>query len=260
MTGLPLNWRSNLRGNLILWPQVAENVRALAEADGEIYDEDALAHNMPGGAGADRAVRNTFEIMAMSGLAYKAGDPVRLRLTDLGAEIFRFLLPQDKTIANANNLPIASEFLIRALSKIVEYRTIWQLMIGCEGWLTNEELNRSMSVLGSTDDLEKVVGLVLASRDIGDPTQIGARFYEDHKYGTDAESDQRKAINPIFLLIGGGRLFLTMDDRRRLTDWAIPMIENALLNPIHLEHPSTEPVVIQAMSAVSCAPRLVSLS
>src|SRR5882762_8142202 len=99
MASTPLRWRTNLRANLVLWPDVAANIAALVAADGQPYSEDEFIKSFPAAskdttkAPTDaRAVRNTFEALALAGLAFKdSSDPPLFRLTDLGASLFSFL-------------------------------------------------------------------------------------------------------------------------------------------------------------------------
>jgi hypothetical protein len=95
------------------------------------------------------------------------------------------------------------------------------------------------------------------SRVVNDPTQIGPRLYEDAKFTT-APEDQRKAINPLFLLAGGGRIFMRMEDSRRiLEEWACGMIDQALAQDLPDAVATTDPKVAQLMSEYACSPKAV---
>ena len=229
MSGRQLIWRTNLRANLVLWPEVAPNIAALARSDGEPYDEEALLDKISsladGKEATDtRSVRNTFEIMALSGLAVREGNPPQLKLTGHGSSLFSFLLPgKAGKYAVEGNRRLAAEYVIRALSVVLEYRAIWGLWRQCGNVLTNEELNRGMARLD-----------VVAS------------------------NDQRKAINPLFLLAGGGRLFVKMEeDRRILEEWALGLIDQALLQDLPDLTAGTSPDTAQLMSDYACAPQAV---
>ena len=263
MSGRQLIWRTNLRANLVLWPEVAPNIAALARSDGEPYDEEALLDKISsladGKEATDtRSVRNTFEIMALSGLAVREGNPPQLKLTGHGSSLFSFLLPgKAGKYAVEGNRRLAAENVIRALSVVLEYRAIWGLWRQCGNVLTNEELNRGMARLDVVASTSEVASLIRKARATNDPTAIGPRLYEDTKYAT-APNDQRKAINPLFLLAGGGRLFVKMEeDRRILEEWALGLIDQALLQDLPDLTAGTSPDTAQLMSDYACAPQAV---
>ncbi|WP_411340690.1 hypothetical protein V6U71_01625 [Sphingopyxis sp. J-6] len=263
MSGRQLVWRTNLRANLILWPEVAPNIAALAQSDGEPYDEEALLDKISsfgGGKEASdtRSVRNTFEIMALSGLAMREGSPPRLRLTGHGSSLFSFLLPGEAgRFAVEGNRRLAAEYVIRALSVVLEYRAIWALWRQCGNVLTNEELNRGMARLDVVASVPEAASSIRKARAMNDPTAIGPRLYEETKFTT-TPNDQRKAINPLFLLAGGGRLFVKMeDDRRIIEEWAVGLIDQALIQDLPDLIAGTSPDTAQLMSDYACAPQAV---
>jgi hypothetical protein len=188
-------------------------------------------------------VRNTFEVLALSGLAYKsASDPPLLLLTDLGQLAFGFLglLAGIPSVANESNIHLVAHHQALALGAIPEIRAIWMLMRACDDRLSNEELNRAMSALASFSDIADVTRAVRDSRSTGHPEAIGDRIYENEKYGTDKATDQRKAINPLFLLCGGGGTIIDLggaDGFRMLRPASIPSIdiscESASFIPAH---------------------------
>lgn len=264
MSGRRLVWRTNLRANLVLWPDVAPNIAVLASSDGEPYDEDALLAKVPAtGAGKEatdtRAIRNTFEVMALSGLVFRAGEPSILTLTDYGSGLLSFLLPNGSgRFCTDGNRRLAAEYVIRALSVILEYRTIWALWRQCGNVLTNEELNRAMARLDVFGSVREVADAIREARTANDPALIGPRIYEDAKYQS-APTDQRKAINPLFLLAGGGRIFIRMEDERRiLEDWACGMIDQALRQDLPDIEANTAPGTALLMSEYACSPKAVS--
>ena len=263
MSGRQLIWRTNLRANLVLWPDVAVNIATLATCDGEIYDETALLQKIPtSGNSKDatdtRAIRNTFEVMALSGLAYREGTSPTLRLTDHGSSLFSFLLPhQSGKYAVEGNRRLAAEYVIRALSVVLEYRAIWALWRQCDNVLTNEELNRALARLNTIGSVQETARDIKKSRVTNDPKIIGPRIYEDNKFAATPE-DQRKAINPLFLLAGGGRIFIRMEDSRRiLEDWACGMIDQALSQDLPDAVGNTDPNVALLMSDYACSPKAV---
>lgn len=245
-----LEWRTNLRGNLDLWPSISTNIQAMMGRDGQEYDEAAMLAAIPKSADGKspedtRTVRNTFEILALSGLAHKTADAAPLfRLTNLGRSTATFLgALGEKRFANEANRHLVASQLIRGLAVVAEIRAIWTLMRKTGNQLTNEELNRVMPHLKMFESIGPVAESVLNSRMKADPKLIGPRLYEDDKFGTDKESDQRKAINPIFLLAGGGRLFLRLDqstELRTLESWAVPIIDDQLRRDVVLIHASTD--------------------
>ena len=261
-----LAWRTNLRANLGLWPAVAANIAALAKRDGDVYDEGALLNYLPqspsGKTPADaRSVRNTVEILALSGLAMRTSeDPPRFRLTVLGASVLGFLgVIGDKKFINDKNRPLVARPLIRGLGRVAEYRAIWSLLRAVDNRLSNEELNRAMARMKSPADVRSAAQAILASRASGKPTVIGPRLYEDAEYADPAKrSDQRKAINPLFTLIGGGWLFLSpgegeQDEARSLEPWVQGMIDDSLADALDVSS-GIELIHAEAISRASAAP------
>jgi hypothetical protein len=131
-------------------------------------------------------------------------------------------------------------------------------MLRADSQLSNEELNRCMARVERLSDVPAAAAAVLASRTASDPVLIGPRLYQDDEYGTTQENEQRKAMNPHFLLAGGGGWFIDVepsDPYRRLPDWARGLLARELRSPGRLEHASTESRVALAMSVRSGAPR-----
>ena len=98
-------------------------IAALAGCDGAPYDEDALLKCFPPSSGEKtptdaRSVRNTVEVMALSGLAYK--DEQHFHLTAMGRGIFGFFgTLGGQRFVNDGNRALAAEVVIRALSIVV---------------------------------------------------------------------------------------------------------------------------------------------
>jgi len=265
MASIPLKWDSNLRANLALWPKVLPNIVALAKCDGEPYVEEELMKTFPTTASDgskspkdSRAVRNTFEALALAGLAYKDSTSVPvLRLSDLGVAVFTFLgVLGNRSFANERNRRVLADAIIAGLSIVVEYRAVWMLLRRTNGLLANEELNRAMGRIQYLEDVEEAGQAVLAARSKNDVTLIGPRLYNDGEYSDESKrADQRKAMNPQFLLAGGGRLFISMEDGtdyRRLEDWAVPLIDRRLDDPSTLIHASTDEESVRLMSENAC--------
>lgn len=257
-------WRNNRRGNLVLWPDVAGNIAVLADADGQPYDEQALLGRF-GNLGTEekrpndaRTVRNTFEIMALSGLAYR-DDGETLRLTPLGRLTFSYLLPHGggRSFANDNNIDLLGRCFVRGLGVIGEYRIIWKLIRHCDNYLTNEELNRALGQIDHFDDAANAADLIKEARAAGDPTRIGPRSYADDEYGTEREGEHRKAMNVHFRLAGAGGMLISVSrdtDDRRLAPWAVPLVDRELEREMPLEHASTEPASALLISAAAAVP------
>ena len=160
--------------------------------------------------------------------------------------------------ANENSRRLPAIALIRALSAVIEYRAIWEVLLRVRSGLTNEELNRALARIGTLDDAPGAADAILKAREANDVTQIGPRLYEPDRYDDPTtRSDQRKAMNPLFLLAGGGRLFLAMEpdeEFRRLEDWARDPIEEWLRDRSTLVHASTETRFVRLMEQRSCVP------
>ncbi|HSE15996.1 MAG TPA: hypothetical protein VLB46_03025 [Pyrinomonadaceae bacterium] len=254
------DWDINLRTNLRLWPDAAPNIRALANCGNQNYDERALLSNFPEYEGKTptdpRAVRNTFEVLSYAGFMYRDGNPEQLLLTPLGQNVFDFLgVTGDKRYANMFNIKLVSELIIRALSVVVECRAIWMLMLRTDMVLSNEELNRAMAALSDLSDVDLVAEKILRARADGDVTTIGDRLYKPDEFGTSNESDQRKAMNPHFLLAGGGGLFIEFggEEMRRLAVWAPQIINRSLGEDSLFEHASTSKDFVLRLSRRSGA-------
>lgn len=259
--GEPTQWDINLRANLRLWPEPLPNLRALARAVGGPWDEEQIALNYFAAAeGEDRrrAVRQTFEAMAYEGLVYRSDEDV-LHTTVLGEFVLTFLgLLGPRKFVNGSNRVIVAGPLIRGLAIITEVRVIWTLMRGLDNSLSNEELNRAMARIDTTADVPAVVKDIRAARAAEDPSLIGARLYDDDKFGTDTENAQRKAMNPHFLLAGGGGLFIDVAaGERTLLPASARLIDGALRSRHRLIHADTTRRTTELISRASLAPKSV---
>lgn len=249
-------WDINLRANLRLWPQPVPNIEALVRLTGSVYDETALLQDFPdqpGKAPTDaRAVRNTFEILAYAGLMYRDGDPQRLLLTPLGECVFSFLgTIGSQCFVNDANRALLARVMIPGLSLQVETRAIWMIMRRTDNRLCNEELNRAMAGILRLADVDGIVDRITEARRTADPSKIGARIYRPNEFGTSKETEQRKAMNPHFLLAGGGGLFISVEgdeDMRRIEDGAVPFIDQSLAAAVPLVHASTQKETILRIS------------
>jgi hypothetical protein len=237
--------------------QAADEYEDGAEADTE--DETGVE---PATTVNTRAVRQTFEVMAYAGLVYR--DATRLLATNLGWTVFAFLglvpspssreneRPASVSFACEGNRSLMAPFIIAALSLSTEICAVWSLMLASGAALSNEELNRSMIALNDQDmTLDSVAVRIRDARANSDPTLIGPRAYKNEDYGTARQTDQRKAMNPTFLLAGGGGWIIDVgqnDELRRLLPSAIPMVEEALARPRETLHVSTDGNTALAMS------------
>jgi len=302
MRDYEVSWDADLRGNLRLWPEPRPNTLALVECRDEPYDgqhflqvanqlaeeqgESADEHDGEFGEEAEgeqpdaadgeveqpveddeleapgaskrpntaRSLRNFFEPLAYAGLAYR-DDADILRLSPLGECVLPFFgAPAEYAVANENNLDLVGRLLIKAASLIVECRAIWQMLLAADGYLTNDELNRAMGITTKLSDASVAGQLVVEARKSGDLGSVG-----DGHYAGDAI---RKAINPQFLLAGGGGAVISLEQRspeRRLAGWAIPLIEEALSDPTPQHHVSTDQEAVLRMSAHASAPGNLAL-
>lgn len=257
----PLQWDTNLRGSLVLWPGVSHNIAVLVGFDGVIYDEDEFVKAMDRGSGKTptdpRAVRNTFEVLAYSGIALR--DPGgHLRLTPLGRCVMTFLgVAGPRTFVTTANRRLPAVLLVRALSQIAEIQAIWRLWLLTDNRLTNEELNRGIGAIADLDDVSSVAARVLDARAMGDVTLIGPRFYRDEDYGTAKENDQRKAMWPQFLLASCGGLLLADDGTqdRILPGWASDLLSSALRSRGPFRQMTTSAEHVFAASRQAMPPR-----
>jgi len=254
-----LEWRTNFRANLYLWPEIAPNIRAVAECTGQKYDERAILAQFPTGKHAKqpkttRSVRNAVESLSLVGLCYRTGAPQdKLMLTKLGEVLFKFLgVGTSKPLINDKNRQLAAERSIAGLAVILEYRTIWKLMRLTGNRLTNDELNRAMRLMKTTANVEEAADRILEAREKGDLSLIGPYLYTGRN-----KADQRKMINPWFLRAGGGRLFIWLPTPgsgskskfRHIEDWAVPMLDAWTKNSgLPSLHASTDASCAQAIS------------
>lgn len=248
-------WDINLRANLRLWPEPLPNVRALCGAIGSIWDEEQIAAQFfaeQSGHDRRRAVRQTYEAMAYEGLVYRSHEG-RLEATSLGQFVLRFLglIGPRQYVCNANR-QIVSAPMIYGLSVITEVRVIWGLMRMLDDHMNNEELNRAMARVSSPADVAATAEAIRASRTNADPTLIGPRAYDPDSYGSPQENDQRKAMNPHFLLAGAGGLFISLDGGERFLDRSVRRyIDGALRSKRTTMHAATDLSTIQAISRAS---------
>ena len=252
---LQLTAATKKRVNLRLWPEATHNIAHLAACNGDAYNETLLAARI---GGDDRAVRQTLEAMAYVGLACREGTPPRFRLSSLGEGAMSFLgNTGGPRLLNESNVDILSSYMAQGLAVIGEYRAIWCLMRATENRLSNEELNRAVPLLSTLDDVEPVAEKILRARLSNDPTLIGARVYDVGKYGTPEASDQRKAINVLFLLAGAGGLLIEVsagNEERSFTPWAVSLVDAALRKQNTLRNMSNDADTVRAMAKASNSP------
>lgn len=259
MLSEPVRWDLDLRVNPRLWPSPTSHVQGLLHCVGDIWDDNTMAGKLfaHSGSGDARAVRQTFEALAHLGLTYRTRDEDRLALTDLGLLLFTFLgSVGPRTFANSANVMVAGRYLLDAIGTILEVRVIWTLMRLCDDHLTNEELNRAMGRIGVADDIRGAAESVMYARQSRDPRSIGPRAYDDAGF-TGQPSDQRKAINPHFLLAGGGGIFINVardDPQRALRKEAIPYVDRCLRAPSATVHASTARDNVLKMSRHAAPP------
>lgn len=244
-----MEWRDSLRANLSLWPNLTANLAALSSCSGKTWDEskfleaikketdvasktatslleDIALESEDSELAADgkvaktsRTVRQTIEIMILSGLAYRDEENL-FHLTRLGETLLSFLRigPNGQSVANSANVHLAGRLLIPGLLAVPEYRSIVLLCAEVDGWITTEETNRAVRIMSmwsypEANLLSQLASKIKTARDSNDVTKIGPRWYRDEDYGTSKASDQRKAVNPWLLLAGGGGLVLTSGDQ-----------------------------------------------
>ena len=123
--------------------------------------------------------------------------------------------PADRVVANEANRSLLAPALVRALSLVVENRVVWSLMRGGGNVLTNEELNRSMARIQVLSDVAPAIDVLRTARAASDISLIGDRIYRQDQFDSDEAGDQRKAMNPHFLLAGGGGWFIEVEETKR---------------------------------------------
>jgi hypothetical protein len=216
-------------------------------------------------AGTSRAARDALLVCRIASLAYvQEVDGVPLvRHTPLGQLVFSFLglSPGGKCFANRGNLRLIAKPYIESLVAVRQYRAILQVMVGAGGQLTGDELNRAMAGLESGLYVQETARQILAYRAAGTvPTWQPSKAYPrpeggvanaesagDAPEGEPTEADagdaqvagdaagERKAMNPHFLLAGGGGLFISVrgdSAQRTVADWALPLLVRALEFPL----------------------------
>jgi hypothetical protein len=190
---------------------------SLAEAENSVEaTEDSSSIPLQGKskkASTDRTIRNTVEVMALGGLAFVEDESVHLTRT--GKTLLRFLSSRNgvPSIANNNNIHLAGKLLLPGLMAVPEYRAILMLIDSIDNYISPEELNRAIGVMIEWDYPHEALMAEMAikikqSRFHNDVASIGQRWYKNEDFGTVQASSQRKALNPWFLLSGGGGLVL----------------------------------------------------
>lgn len=233
-----MEWRDSLRANISLWPALASNISVLATCAGQQWDEAAFLAQIKSQGGVDatrdestedetsseviggkiattaRTVRQTIEVMVLEGLAYRDKGNC-FRLTQLGEVLFSFIQKTTDSVpfANEENIHLAGRLILPGLLAVAEYRAILLLCAETDGHLSSEELNRAFSVMStwSSPDPHMISGLASVIKNCREGKrveEIGPRWYKNEDFKTPNEGDQRKAINPWFLLAGGGGLVL----------------------------------------------------
>ena len=244
------DWGLPIRANLRLWPTPTDNMLRVLSFIGQPWDEEAIGAAI-GGADPRRAVRQTFEVLARTGIALRNPSDGRFVLTKLGDSALRFIgVRGGKAFVNANNLHLLGAMFVPALSRVIEYQAIWSVMRRCGDRLTNEELNRVMARVRQPEDIEPCAEAVRESRLQEDLALIGPRIYEDNKF-LSAPEDQRRAITPLFQRISAGGIILDLSgDERIIRPKLVPAIDAALRVQPSL-HASTKATDVLAMSRAS---------
>ena len=253
--GAVVDWDANFRGNLRLWPKPSQILSSIAALDGKLYNERDFLRYLPVGTEQKsptdtKRVREPIECLQYAGLAIKDGTPLVFRLTDLGRYVFSLLAAdgENPTLRNGNRALLANT-LIRGLGIVVEYRIIWKLMRLVDNKLTNRELNLAMAMIHSEADANAAADAILRFRETGNQKWIGNVIYAD-------KTEERKAINPKFLLAGGGGTFITVernDEYRRFPPSIVPVIDSVLEKPLRSVHISTSNNVVMAISNAAAA-------
>lgn len=228
---------------------------SIAALDGQLYDEREFLKHLPVGTEQKtptdtKRVREPIECLQYAGLAFKDGSPPVFRLTPLGRHVFGFLgIGGEKSFVKDEGRVLLATPLIRGLGIVVEYRTIWRLMRLVDNKLTNRELNSAMAMIHSEGDTTAAADAILRFRETRNQKWIEKVIYAD-------QADERKAINPKFLLAGGGGTFITVerkDEYRRIQPSIVPVIDAVLEHPLSSVHISTSSKVVLAISNFASA-------
>ena len=106
-----------------------------------------------------------------------------------------------------------------------------------------------MATIHSERDVKAAAGAILQFRETGIQKWIEKVIYAD-------QTEERKAINPKFLLAGGGGTFITVernDEYRHLLPSIVPVIDAVLKKPQRSVHISTSSDVVLAISRCASA-------
>jgi len=243
----PSDWALNVRANVTLWPTPLNHAVSLFACAGQVWDEVAFAAQL----GSDeRAVRQTFEVLARIGFVFRDTATDVLTLTRMGDQVGRFLgFGASPSFANLGNLQLIAAGLCRALGQVVEYQVIWRVMRLCDNRLTNEELNRVIARVSTPSDIDPTVAAVLQARVAADPTVIGPRLYENSEYASDP-AGQRRAITPLFQRAAAGGILIDMSgDDRRIRGFVIAAIDRELALDRSRLHAATDPATVLSIAA-----------
>ena len=246
------------------------------------------------GPNTTRAPRDAALVCALAGLAYtekgSAGTSL-VRLTPLGRSTMSFLgVGSVKPFINEGNRRLVGLDMLRGITVVVQYRAILALMRLTEDKLSNNELNRCMPSIRSLSSIPDVAEAVLEYRASGHlpnllsvaawpPEAVASRakvaerspVYNPHgansDSGADADEDadgdsesqhdssgERKAMNPHFLIAGGGGLSVSIDRTdpfRQLEPWAGEVLDVLLDQRPALVDSSSAPETVMAISKQS---------
>lgn len=249
MSEYNLQWDVNLRTVFRLWPEATPNIEDMVSCAGQPYNEAAFVLRFRPGRGGTRSddtrvIRNTREPLEQAGLAYRDGSPQQFLLTPLGECVLSFFgLTGTPRMVNGNNLYLPASLMIRAVSMLIEQRTILSLMRRTDNRLTNDELEQAMGLISRMSDIDAAAVAIMQARVAGTPVPVAA---------------DRNKITPQFLLAGGGGMFISVEQAdavRRIPDWAAPLIDECLAEDIPLVHASTSKDTVLRMSS-HAAPQL----
>lgn len=141
----------------------------------------------------DKRRRDIQQMCEWTGLAYGRSDS-RLCVTELGAAVLRWCrVPDGRTapLINEHNAFILGRHAAYALAAcqlrnptlagqkydpsmmVFPFAFIWRVMLGSEGRLSSDELNRAVLRIRNAGDVEECVRLIAEARDTADPTVMG---------------------------------------------------------------------------------------
>lgn len=192
MPGTETTWGASLRQTWRLLPTPSGHLRPFLEAEG-LTPQELLRHlpydhartSTPGALPDPKRYRDPKQVYQTIGMLYE-GDDGLVHVTALGQTTLRWL-----DIINDKNAMVLGRHAAFALStcqlrnpsdagekyhssvEVFPFTFIWRAMLGLEGKLSSDELNRAILTVRNTKELEEATARIKRARAADDPNLLG---------------------------------------------------------------------------------------